>query len=368
MLSIGITSSIINGRLSVPSICYHLSNVIQAYSKTKDTLRCEAAFWTLISFIFSIMIFLIKVIQNGILGFFSENLTERIRSMSFASILRQDISFFDDEYHNLGALTNHVSLHVTYINVATLTCENNFWGKYNNLLDEPIHKGFKNALLVSIPFTFANCAIFLVTALAFWYGKRVPKIDTWYQNGEKLKLLKVTLNFSNVNFYYPTRLNAPIHQGLNLEVMPSQYTALVGTSGYGKGIIMNLIERFYEVTNGTITIDEINIDKMNVNNLREHIALVSQEPSLYDLTIKEIFFWVVYLNKILLKMPRKSGQKQRITIARALIRNPKILLLNEATSALDSESEKALNAAAHDGKVYEQGTHQELLNYKGFII
>ncbi|CAG8727330.1 38074_t:CDS:2 [Gigaspora margarita] len=555
MLSIGIISSIINGCL-YPVFAIIYANVIQAYSKTGDTLRREAAFWALISFIFSILIFLVNVIQNVILGFLSENLTERIRSMSFASILRQDISFFDDENHNVGALANHLSLHVTYVNglvgvtlgnllhvtamifssvivslivgwkltlvclcsiplmigagglrikmlssfqqktkkayeysaqivcegadnirtVATLTCENNFWEKYHNLLDEPIHKGFKNALLVSIPFAFANCAIFLVTALAFWYGsklfidheydlkkmftvymaiiigstftgrffayapdiakatsasdsimsllERVPKIDTWHQDGEKIKIIKGHLKFSNVNFYYPTRINVPVLQGLNLEVKPGQYAALVGPSGCGKSTIMNLIERFYQVTNGTITIDEINIDKINVNNLREHIALVSQEPSLYDLTIKENILLgclpgqsitqndlekvcqEANIHDFIIGLPNgydtyvggkgiqlSGGQKQRITIARALIRNPKILLLDEATSALDSESErvvqKALDAAAHgrttlaiahrlstiqhadiifvvkDGKVYEQGTHQELLELQG---
>ncbi|KAF0477233.1 multidrug resistance protein MDR [Gigaspora margarita] len=555
MLSIGIISSIINGCL-YPVFAIIYANVIQAYSKTGDTLRREAAFWALISFIFSILIFLVTVIQNVILGFLSENLTERIRSMSFASILRQDISFFDDENHNVGALANHLSLHVTYVNglvgvtlgnllhvtamifssvivslivgwkltlvclcsiplmigagglrikmlssfqqktkkayeysaqivcegadnirtVATLTCENNFWEKYHNLLDEPIHKSFKNALLVSIPFAFANCAIFLVTALAFWYGSKlfidheydlkkmftvytaiiigstftgrffayapdiakvtsasgsimsllehVPKIDTWHQDGEKIKIIKGHLKCSNANFYYPTRINVQVLQGLNLEVKPGQYAALVGPSGCGKSTIMNLIERFYQVTNGTITIDEINIDKMNVNNLREHIALVSQEPSLYDLTIKENILLgclpgqnitqndlekvcqEANIHDFIIGLPNgydtyvggkgiqlSGGQKQRITIARALIRNPKILLLDEATSALDSESEKvvqkALDAAAHgrttlaiahrlstiqhadiifvikDGKVYEQGTHQELLELQG---
>ncbi|CAG8834190.1 36306_t:CDS:2, partial [Gigaspora margarita] len=177
-------------------------------------------------------------------------------------------------------------------------------------------------------------------------------------------------------------------------------------------------------TNGTITIDEIDIVKMNVNNLREHIALVSQEPSLYDMTIRENILLgclsgqnitqndlekvcqEANIHEFIVGLPNgydtfvggkgiqlSGGQKQRIAIARALIRNPKILLLDEATSALDSESEKvvqnALDAAAHgrttlaiahrlstiqhadiifvmkDGKVYEQGTHQELLELQG---
>ncbi|CAG8826383.1 37424_t:CDS:2, partial [Gigaspora margarita] len=177
-------------------------------------------------------------------------------------------------------------------------------------------------------------------------------------------------------------------------------------------------------TNGTITIDEIDIAKMNVNDLREHIALVSQEPSLYDMTIKENILLgclsgqnitqndlekvcqEANIHEFIVGLPNgydtfvggkgiqlSGGQKQRIVIARALIRNPKILLLDEATSALDSESEKVVqnahDSAAHgrttlviahrlstiqhadiifvmkDGKVHEQGTHQELLELQG---
>ncbi|RIB00115.1 multidrug resistance protein 4 [Gigaspora rosea] len=254
--------------------------------------------------------------------------------------------------------------------------------------------------------------------------ERVPKIDTWRQDGDKIKTIKGHLKFSSVHFHYPTRLSVPVLQGLNLEVKPGQYAALVGPSGCGKSTIMSLIERFYQVTNGIIAIDEMNIAKMNVNNLREHIALVSQEPSLYDMTIKENILLgslpgqnvtqndlekvcrEANIHNFIIGLPNgydtfvgrkgtqlSGGQKQRIAIARALIRNPKILLLDEATSALDSESEKivqkALDAAAHgrttlaiahrlstiqhadiifvikEGKIYEQGTHKELLELHG---
>ncbi|CAG8704588.1 8389_t:CDS:2, partial [Cetraspora pellucida] len=485
----------------------------------------------------------------------SEKLSERIRSMFFASILRQDISFFDDDDNSVGVLTSHLSLDVTHISsltgvalgnliqitvliissitvsliigwkltlvclcaiplmvgsgslrvrmlnnfqqktkkayeysaqiacegaanirtVAALTRENTLWEKYHNLLDEPTRQGFKNAYLASIPFAFANCINFLLSALAFWYGsklfvdneydikkvytiyiaivvgssftgryfvyapdiakaksasatiisilERVPKIDTW-KNSEKFVHVKGHLKFSNVHFYYLTRPNAPVLRGLNFEVKPGQYAALVGPSGCGKSTIISLIERFYEVTDGTITIDEMDIAKMNVNNLREHIALVSQEPTLYDMTIKENLLLgclpeqnvtqndlekvcrEANIHEFIIELPNgydtrvgakgvqlSGGQKQRIAIARALIRNPKILLLDEATSALDSESEKvvqkALDAAAHgrttiaiahrlstiqhadiifvikDGKIHERGTHQELLRQQG---
>ncbi|CAG8729804.1 25861_t:CDS:2, partial [Gigaspora rosea] len=556
MLSIGIISSIINGCV-YPVFAFIYANIIQAFSKTGDIIYHEVTFWALMILVFAIIIFLVNVIQNVTLGIFCENLTERIRSMTFASILRQDISFFDEENHSVGALTSHLSLDVTYVNglfgvtlgnllhvlatifssvivsliigwkltlvcscsiplmigagglrikmlsnfqqkikkayeystqlacestenirtVAALTCENNLWERYHNLLDEPMRQGLKNAFLASIHFAFANCVIFLVEALTFWYSSKlfldheydlkrmytiyvaiiigllfsgrvfayapdiakaksashsimsllehVPKIDTWSQDGEKIKTVKGHLKFSNVHFHYPTRPNVPVLQGLNFEVKPGQYAALVGFSGCGKSTIMSLIERFYQVTNGTITIDEMDITKINVNSLREHIALVSQESSLYDMTIKENILLgclpgqnvtqndlekvcrEANIHNFIIGLPNgydtfiggkgiqlSGGQKQRITIARALIRNPKILLLDESTSSLDSESEKAvqnaLDAAAHgrttlaiahrlstiqhadiifvikDGKVYEQGTHQDLLELKGF--
>ncbi|CAG8855708.1 12544_t:CDS:2, partial [Gigaspora margarita] len=115
IISIGIISSIIHGCL-YPVFAIILANIFQAFSQTGDTLRHEATFWALMLLVFSVTIFLVTFIQDVTLGISSEILTERIRSMSFASILRQDISFFDDENHSVGALTSRLSLDATYIN------------------------------------------------------------------------------------------------------------------------------------------------------------------------------------------------------------------------------------------------------------
>ncbi|CAG8697257.1 27032_t:CDS:2 [Gigaspora margarita] len=98
----------------------------------------------------------------------------------------------------------------------------------------------------------------------------IPIINTWSQSGEKVRTIKGHHKFSDVHFYYPARLNFPVLRDITLVVKPSQYAALVGPSGCGKSTIISITERFYQ----------IDIDKMNVNDLREHIALVSQEPSL----------------------------------------------------------------------------------------
>src|ERR1044071_2768951 len=114
-----------------------------------------------------------------------------------------------------------------------------------------------------------------------------PRIDSWSTEGERIENVKGHIKFNNVYFRYPTRPNVPVLRGLNLEIKPGQYAALVGPSGCGKSTTIGLIERFYDVISGTIVIDRIDTTTLNVNNLRENVSLVSQEPSLYDMTIKE---------------------------------------------------------------------------------
>ncbi|KAF9769376.1 multidrug-resistance transporter mdr2 [Fusarium sp. DS 682] len=252
---------------------------------------------------------------------------------------------------------------------------------------------------------------------------RQPVVDTWSDSGERLRQVEGNLEFRDVHFRYPTRPEQPVLRGLNLTVRPGQYIALVGASGCGKSTTIALLERFYDPLSGGVFIDGHEISTLNINDYRSHIALVSQEPTLYQGTIKEnillgtsredvsekdmehatreanIYDFIVSLpdgfNTVVGSKGAllSGGQKQRIAIARALIRDPKILLLDEATSALDSESEHVVQAAldkaakgrttiavAHrlstiqkadiiyvfdQGRVVEQGTHTELMKKNG---
>ncbi|CAG8810286.1 9794_t:CDS:1, partial [Racocetra fulgida] len=117
--------------------------------------------------------------------------------------------------------------------------------------------------------------------------ERVPTIDTWSNTGKNVNIIDGHIKFTKVHFWYPTRPHTSILNGIDLDIKPGQYAALVGPSGCGKTTIISLIERFYDITNGKVEIDGIDIFALNVCNLRENIALVSQEPSLYDMTIKE---------------------------------------------------------------------------------
>lgn len=179
------------------------------------------------------------------------------------------------------------------------------------------------------------------------------------------------VTFDNVHFTYPTRSDAKILKGLDLSIKPGKTIALVGSSGCGKSTTIQLLQRYYDPDKGQICLNQRDIRRqMSLRDLRSHIGIVSQEPSLFERTIAENIAYgdvrrrvskseVIecakmanahgfisalpngYETKLGSKGTQMSGgQKQRIAIARALVRNPKILLLDEATSALDLQSEK----------------------------
>ncbi|KAK8582901.1 hypothetical protein V6N13_069667 [Hibiscus sabdariffa] len=228
---------------------------------------------------------------------------------------------------------------------------------------------------------------------------------------------KGQIELKNVFFSYPARPDQVIFRGLSLEIEAGKTMALVGQSGSGKSTIIGLIERFYDPQSGSVFIDEQDIKSYNLRNLRSHIALVSQEPTLFAGTIRQnIAYGKEKANEAEIRKAAKlanahefisamkdgyetycgergaklsGGQKQRIALARAILKNPMILLLDEATSALDSESESLVQKAlekmmarstcvvvAHrlstiqkadsiavikNGKVVEQGSHSSLL-------
>jgi ATP-binding cassette subfamily B (MDR/TAP) protein 1 len=236
-----------------------------------------------------------------------------------------------------------------------------------------------------------------------------------------------SIDFNDISFKYPARPDISIFDGeFNLQGKAGQTIALVGPSGSGKSTVTGMLQRWYDPLKGTVRVDNHNVKSFSLKNLRCHMALVGQEPVLFDLSIEDnVRFGVddiksvsreqveeackaANIHKFITGLPDgyntragdkgsqlSGGQKQRIAIARALIRKPKILLLDEATSALDSESEKLVQEAldnileeggrttitiAHrlstitnsdlicvikDGRVIEQGNHWDLLKLNG---
>ncbi|KAH8380773.1 hypothetical protein KR200_009961, partial [Drosophila serrata] len=252
---------------------------------------------------------------------------------------------------------------------------------------------------------------------------RPSLIDPLSKAGKILNMgLKGTVEFRDVFFRYPAREDVIVLRGLNVVVEEGQTVALVGPSGCGKSTCIQLLQRFYDPVFGQVLLDGEDVRKYNLNWLRSNIAVVGQEPVLFqgtimenirhgkpDATQKEVedsakaanaHDFIIALNKgyetdISEKGVQLSGgQRQRIAIARALIQQPKILLLDEATSALDYHSEKLVQAAldkackgrttlvvshrlsairhAHrivyidNGKAVEQGSHEELMKLGGF--
>jgi subfamily B ATP-binding cassette protein MsbA len=223
------------------------------------------------------------------------------------------------------------------------------------------------------------------------------------------------LRFENVHFNYGGKA---VLQGINLSVAQGQVLALVGMSGGGKSTLVNLIPRFFDVTEGQVSIGGIDIREFAVADLRRQIAMVTQEPILFNETVRDNIAYgrpdateseivaaakAAYAHDFILRFPDgydtmvgelggrlSGGEKQRLCIARALIKNAPILILDEATSSLDSEAEALVQKALENlmigrttvmiahrlstiaganhiaviagGRIVEEGTHEELLS------
>ncbi|KAF5338964.1 hypothetical protein D9611_008824 [Ephemerocybe angulata] len=363
--------------------------------------------------------------------------------------------------------------------VASLTREADCLRLYSESLDIPLKKSNRSFIWSNALYSLSQSFIFFVISLTFWYGSVLvanreadtltfyiglmsttfgaiqagsvfmfvpdvssalgagsdiirlldskPDIDAENEAGKVLEESKVKghVRLEGVHFRYPTRPAVRILRNLTLEAKPGTYIALVGASGSGKSTVIQLIERFYDPLAGDVYLDGDKITDLNIQDYRKHIALVSQEPTLYagsvrfnillgatkpesEVTQEEIEAACRDANilEFIQSLPDgfdtevggkgsqlSGGQKQRIAIARALLRNPKVLLLDEATSALDSNSEKVVQAAldqaakgrttiaiAHrlstiqnadtiyfikEGSVSESGTHDQLIAKRG---
>ena len=263
-------------------------------------------------------------------------------------------------------------------------------------------------------------------------GKRIiPIIDTKNNISSneslgELKLNEGSINFSNVNFNYESNLDNRVLKDININITGNKMTALVGHSGSGKSTLLSLIPRIYDPISGKVEVDGQNIKEVKLSSLRKEISIVDQNTTLFDDTVlnnikyakpdasnDEIFkaadmaMCTDFINKLENKFETKigengiklsGGEKQRLSIARAFLKDSNIILLDEATSSLDSETEGKIQKAldklilnkttvviAHrlstilnsdkiyvmeKGNVLDSGSHEELLNksetYKNF--
>ena len=223
--------------------------------------------------------------------------------------------------------------------VASLTREEDVWERYHQSIVDQEKRSLQSILRSSTLYASSQAFVFLCTALGFWYGgrllgegqiselhfficfsaiifgaqsagtifsfapdmgkakqaakglktlfDRVPAIDSWSPDGERLSDVEGTIEFRDVHFRYPTRPEQPVLRGLNLTVKPGQYVALVGASGCGKSTTISLMERFYDPLSGGVFVDGKDISSLNIGDYRGFLALVSQEPTLYQGSVRE---------------------------------------------------------------------------------
>ncbi|CAF1464734.1 unnamed protein product [Adineta ricciae] len=254
---------------------------------------------------------------------------------------------------------------------------------------------------------------------------RKPNIDNLSTKGQILADFRGDIELDHVKFVYPSRPTISILNKLHLSVKSGQRVALVGSSGCGKSTIIQLLERFYDASGGQVLLDGVDIRQLNLHWVRSRLGLVSQEPILFDLTIAENITYglenipmseIIHaakkanIHEFIEQLPQgydtlvgikggllSGGEKQRIAIARVLIRRPRILLLDEATSAMDSHNEQIVQQALEEaqtedptrtsiiiahrlstirscdfiyvidkGYIVEAGTHAELIQLHGY--
>ncbi|ESQ55610.1 hypothetical protein EUTSA_v10024238mg [Eutrema salsugineum] len=201
-----------------------------------------------------------------------------------------------------------------------------------------------------------------------------PKIDSSSDEGTTLQNVHGDIEFRHVSFRYPMRPDVQIFRDLCLTIPSGKTVALVGESGSGKSTVISMLERFYNPDSGKILIDQVEIQTFKLSWLRQQMGLVSQEPVLFNETIRSNIAYgktggateeeiiaaakAANAHNFISSLPQgyetsvgergvqlSGGQKQRIAIARAILKDPKILLLDEATSALDAESERVVQDA-----------------------
>jgi len=380
-------------------------------------LRSSANFWALMYLMLAFVQLIANLIQGVSFAYCSEKLIFRARDRMFRSMLRQDMSFFDQEKNSAGALSSMLSTDATALaglsgttlgtilkvvttliaacvvglaigwklslvcistipillscgylrfwllsrfesrakaayeksaayaceatsairTVASLTREHDVWEIYHQQLVAQQKRSLVSIIRSASLYAASQSLTFLCNALGFWYGgtligrgeynifqfflcftaiifgaqsagtifsfapdmgkakhaavqlkrlfDRKPEIDTWNDNGAPVGEIEGYIQFKDVHFRYPTRPQQPVLRGLDLEIKPGQYIALVGPSGCGKSTTIALLERFYDVLAGEILIDGQPLSSLNITDYRSRIALVSQEPTLYKVRL-----------------------------------------------------------------------------------
>ncbi|KAF7030272.1 hypothetical protein CFC21_041852 [Triticum aestivum] len=555
ILLLAIIAATLHGLL-FPSFSIMMSGGIRTFYYPAHQLRKDSTFWALMCLLMAIISLVSIQLEFYLFGVAGGKLIERVRALSFQSIIHQEVAWFDDPSNSSGALgarlfidalnirrlvgdnlavlvqctvtlicgfgiafasdwkltlsiigvipflglQNYIQLRflkgfgedakVMYEDasqvvaeaigsirtVASFGAEKRVITLYSQKCQASMKQGIRSGMVGGVGFSFSNLMLYLTYALCFYVGAqfvhdgkstfqnvfrvyfalvftafgisqtsdmasdstkgresatsilsfidRKPKIDSTSDEGIKLEKVDGTIEFNHVRFKYPSRPDVQIFSDFTLRIASGKTTALVGESGSGKSTVIALLERFYDPDSGTISLDGTELRKLTLSWLRDQMGLVSQEPILFNDTIRaniaygkrgeateeEIITMAKAANahEFISGLPQgyntnvgergtqlSGGQKQRVAIARAILKDPRILLLDEATSALDAESEHIVQdtldqvmvsrttivvahrlstikgadmiAVIKDGSVAEKGKHESLMGIKGGV-
>ncbi|KAF7037325.1 hypothetical protein CFC21_047726 [Triticum aestivum] len=552
ILLLAIIAATVHGLL-FPSFSIMMSGGIRTFYYPAHQLRKDSTFWALMCLLMAIISLVSIQLEFYLFGVAGGKLIERVRALSFQSIIHQEVAWFDDPSNSSGALgarlfidalnirrlvgdnlavlvqctvtlicgfgiafasdwkltlsiigvipflglQNYIQLRflkgfgedakVMYEDasqvvaeaigsirtVASFGAEKRVITLYSQKCQASMKQGIRSGMVGGVGFSFSNLMLYLTYALCFYVGAqfvhdgkstfqnvyfaliftaygisqtsdmasdstkgqesatsilafidRKPKIDSTSDEGIKLEKVDGTIEFNHVRFKYPSRPDVQIFSDFTLGIASGKTTALVGESGSGKSTVIALLERFYDPDSGTISLDGTELRKLTLSWLRDQMGLVSQEPVLFNDTIRaniaygkrgeateeEIITVAKAANahEFISGLPQgyntnvgergtqlSGGQKQRVAIARAILKDPRILLLDEATSALDAESERIVQdtldqvmvsrttivvahrlstikgadtiAVIKDGSVAEKGKHESLMSIKGGV-
>ncbi|XP_066311948.1 ABC transporter B family member 3-like [Miscanthus floridulus] len=530
-----------------------ISTAIKVFYEPPAELLKDSRFWASMFVVLGACAFVLIPIEYFLFGLAGGKLVERVRSLTFQSVMRQEISWFDKPEHSSGTIGarlstdamnvrrlvgDNLALNVQTVStvisgftiavvanwklaliitvvvpfvgfqgyaqmkflkglnrnaklkyeeasqvatdaiggirtIASFSAEKKVMDAYEKKCESPIKQGIREGIVGGLGFGFSFLAFYFTYALCFYVGAKFvqqgtatfpevfrvffvlvlatsgisrtsaigadstkandaaasvfeildqeSKIDYSCEDGITITSVRGEIVFQNVCFKYPSRPNVQILKDLSLSIPSGQTVALVGESGSGKSTAIALLERFYDPDSGKILFDDVELQALKVSWLRQQVGLVSQEPVLFNDTIRsniaygnqgeaseeEIVAAAEAANALqfISALPDgyntivgergiqlSGGQKQRVAIARAIIKDPKVLLLDEATSALDAESERVVQEAldqvmvgrttvvvAHrlstirgadiiavlkNGAVAEKGKHEELMRTK----
>ncbi|CAF4724925.1 unnamed protein product [Rotaria sp. Silwood1] len=385
-ISIGCIACVLNGAAQ-PLFAFLLVKIIEAFKYCSNSeRRHHVLIASLLFLLLGGVVFIFRFFQYTAFVISGSKLTQRIRSKAFACLLRQEVAYFDRPENSSGAICTRLSSGASAIQEMTdgfalaflywrglILVENNELTS-NHIITAFAIATFTIQTLKVLGLISNNIATSVSAAQAFFdLFDREPAIDNTSTEGQTIVNFCGEIIFDQVKFIYPSRPTCFVLNKLQLNIKPSQHVALVGKSGCGKSTIIQLLERFYDVTSGGIFLDGIDIRKLNPQWVRSQFGLVSQEPILFDLTIAENIAYGLEnvptediinaairanVHQFIEQLPQgyetkvgfkgsflSGGEKQRIAIARILLRRPKVLLLDEATSAMDSHNEQVVQEA-----------------------